>query len=145
MTHQWKAGDLARCIEPSASILRYKGIYRVKMVTPPCVWDSGFEGVGLVLHGQRHPTNRDGDFVAHRFRPILPAEPAFTTAMRALKPIFAVAPSDATGGRPVVSLPCGSSPATLSVPACTPDSASRGARPSLASAGADVSTSHEDA
>ncbi|SES08169.1 hypothetical protein [Sphingobium sp. YR768] len=49
----------------------------------------------------------------------------------------AVAPSDATGGRPAKV--ADSSPATLSVPACTPDSASRGVRPSLASAGADVS------
>ena len=55
---------------------------------------------------------------------------------------FFAVPNSEVGGRPVVSLPCGSSPATLPVPACTRDSASRGARPSHASAGADDSLSH---
>jgi hypothetical protein len=93
--HVWKAGDLARCnnddacpVYPSASA-RVKGaIYRVLEVRAitslagnPCV------GLKLDRHNPVHPiTGEEGYSNAVCFRPILPAEPAFTDAMRSLKP-----------------------------------------------------------
>lgn len=84
--HVWKAGDLARYINPAATILTHRAIYRVESVTPFQKWDRGSECVGLVLVGHCHPNNKCGHFAARNFRPIVPAEPAFTEAMRALKP-----------------------------------------------------------
>lgn len=86
MAHQWKAGDLAVCVNPGSKILSYRSIYRVEAVTPVRKWIEGFVGVGLILVGVRHPKNTCGDFCCKNLRPILPAEPAFTEAMRSLRP-----------------------------------------------------------
>jgi len=84
--HVWKAGDLAKCVNPASVILAYRGVYRVESITPFRKWNDGSECVGLLFVGHRHPANKSGHFAADNFRPILPAEPAFTDAMRSLKP-----------------------------------------------------------
>lgn len=87
MGWNWKAGDLAVCVCKESKILQYRSIYRVQAVTPTRKWSCGFVGVGLLLVGFRHPGNTSGHFCSNNFRPIQPAEPAFTKAMRELRPM----------------------------------------------------------
>ena len=83
MAHQWKAGDLAVCVDPEgrgkrcAIPPRFRATYRVLEVT--------HGGRGL-LFSELNPAPYDA-FNAHRFRPIEPAEPSFTKAMRELRPL----------------------------------------------------------
>ena len=89
MSHQWKAGDLAVCVDASAggstgiAHLEYRGTYRVERIY---VSPRGL--IGLVLFGVRNLDrwNRPVGWNADRFRPVLPAELCFTEAMRSLRP-----------------------------------------------------------
>lgn len=91
MAHQWKVGDLAVCVDDSpprmigglietkreyVERLRKGEIYRVTHIargkTVDCI------GLGDI--------NKRAGGECTRFRPILPAEPAFTEAMRSLRP-----------------------------------------------------------
>lgn len=88
MAHQWKAGDLAVCVALTipgrpvpSKILRLGRIYRVKTVR----WSVGDQCVALGLDGVYSKGPRR-DWHAEAFRPILPAEPCFTEAMRSLRP-----------------------------------------------------------
>lgn len=90
--HVWKAGDLAKCVlggfmagNPVGTFPRKGATYRVIKVIPPMEWAGDMYGAGLVLDRIR-ANNPHGGFYCGRFRPILPAEPAFTEAMRSLKP-----------------------------------------------------------
>ncbi len=95
MAHQWKAGDLAKCvigddcpIFPGSS-RRLKGaIYRVLDVKAiNDVYGRSCVGLRMDRGNPIHPVDgREGFTNAIAFRPILPAEPAFTEAMRSLKP-----------------------------------------------------------
>ncbi len=87
MSWEWKAGDLAVCVNEDAVTLQYRSIYRVEAVTPVIEWNRGYVGVGLILAGFRHPLNKSGHFCSRHFRPVEPAEPAFTNAMRELRPL----------------------------------------------------------
>lgn len=96
MAHQWKAGDLAKCVRPNGEWVPYSynipaplnapeqyGVYRVRAValtnrTLRNFWRKRL--VVLELVGIR------GRYNCCYFRPILPAEPAFTEAMRSLRP-----------------------------------------------------------
>lgn len=86
--HVWKAGDLAKCValaipsRPTPSrLLRLGRIYRVTSVR----WSVGDQCVAIGLEGvySKGPLR---DWHAECFRPTLPAEPAFTEALRSLKP-----------------------------------------------------------
>lgn len=92
MAHQWKAGDLAvkvrRKRRPgytvTPSCVQHRPPYgRPCRVVSVTVSKSG--KVGLILDGYPTPGNLFG-WAAYCFEPILPAEPAFTQAMRSLKP-----------------------------------------------------------
>lgn len=88
MAHQWKAGDLARCIRDAGSNGGKKAstpivcgrVYRVLSV-----YTSAQGPIGLMVN-QTDETDW-GCWNASWFRPILPAEPAFTKAMRELRPL----------------------------------------------------------
>lgn len=88
MAHQWKAGDLAVCVKEGGwrridgtdmggHHPAYRATVRVASV-------SLFRGEIVVLHLDGY--HEDG-YCAHRFRPIEPAEPSFTKAMRELRPL----------------------------------------------------------
>lgn len=95
MAHIWKAGDLARCvidddcpIFPTSS-RRVKGaVYRVMDVkTINDVYGNPVVGLKMDRHNPVHPVTGEKGYNSHIcFRPILPAEPAFTEAMRHLRP-----------------------------------------------------------
>ena len=100
MAHQWKAGDLAVCVDDSRRWLpfdppfRSGKVYRVEAVNADADEMIFGEPVGLILAGipefdiitpNFHCHAGDG-WVADRFHPILPAEPCFTEAMRSLRP-----------------------------------------------------------
>ncbi len=86
MAHQWKAGDLAVCVDVSGTprtrsdIPAQKAVYRVSEVFQHWSGVIGLRLVGLTLR------YGDAGYAASRFRPVLPAEPVFTEAMRSLKP-----------------------------------------------------------
>ena len=87
MAHQWKAGDVAVRVRVPHGVpgprmpSRFKigGAYRVRAVL------THLNRIGLVVdgHPSPHPTKAWG---SEMFRPILPAEPCFTEAMRSLRP-----------------------------------------------------------
>lgn len=95
MSHQWKAGDLAKCVDaadcpifPGSTRVVEGAVYRVTGVKViPDVYGKGQVGLKLDRHNCIHPvTGAEGFDHARRFRPILPAEPCFTEAMRSLRP-----------------------------------------------------------
>ena len=63
---------------------QHRGTYRVAGVR--VVKDSFGEFVALDLEEDPDAFNPEAAWEANRFRPVLPAEPAFTEAMRSLKP-----------------------------------------------------------
>lgn len=95
MAHQWKAGDLAKCVDaqkcpvyPSSTRVSLGAIYRVVGVkTIANIYGEDCVGLKLDRDNCIHPvTGMEGHENVVRFRPVLPAEPAFTEAMRSLKP-----------------------------------------------------------
>tara|TARA_Y100000114_G_scaffold153717_2_gene174290 strand:+ start:38679 stop:38981 length:303 start_codon:yes stop_codon:yes gene_type:complete len=95
MAHQWKAGDLAVCVMPGqvwdksasgapapANAPSHGKVYRfVEAVMSSRPWWQ-FWNMPILLLGFE---NVPGRYNAACFRPILPADPAFTEAMRSLK------------------------------------------------------------
>ena len=95
MAYQWKAGDLAVCVNADQcpiypeSVRRVKGaVYRViAVMSINDVYGRAQVGLKLDRHNPIHPTTgNEGYSNAVCFRPILPAEPCFTEAIRALLP-----------------------------------------------------------
>ena len=87
MAHQWKTGDLARCIRDAGSIGGKKAstpIVRGRVYRVLSVHQSAQGPIGLMVN-QTDETDW-GCWNASWFRPVLPAETAFTERMRALKP-----------------------------------------------------------
>jgi len=94
MAHQWKAGDLAVCVDNSSRWGEfaaytpwrptYRGTYKVAGVR--VIEDDLGDFVALDLVEDPDAFNPEAAWEADRFRPILPADPAFTDAMRSLKP-----------------------------------------------------------
>lgn len=88
--HVWKAGDLAKCVDDAGGFcpvekipaeIKKGKVYRVQRAGVS-VDHFGKEYVIIGLVG----FDWSRGFNTHYFRPILPAEPAFTDAMRSLKP-----------------------------------------------------------
>ncbi|EQB03894.1 hypothetical protein [Sphingobium sp. HDIP04] len=88
MAHQWKAGDLARCINDCEDDGTPLGIVRGRIYRVINVFN-GWDENGLpsfALNVGVIGTNGCDGFSADCFRPVLPAEPCFVEAMRSLKP-----------------------------------------------------------
>ncbi len=89
MAHQWKAGDLAVRVSVPADAIpeapRVLTSMKVGCIYRVCDALVHLGRVGLVIdgHPSPHPTQA---WDAEIFRPVLPAEPAFTEAMRSLRP-----------------------------------------------------------
>ena len=83
MAHQWKAGDLARCIHVGKHWSKYPIVvgraYRV-------IWAGKSAEGPVALQVSGADQEQGGCWDAAWFRPILPAEPQFVEAMRSLKP-----------------------------------------------------------
>ncbi len=85
MAHLWKVGDKAVCIRDTPWEL-YKGTMPDNPVRFGAVVSVArviaFDGITWIAFNERPKTAYDAAF----FRPVLPAEPCFTEAMRNLKP-----------------------------------------------------------
>lgn len=91
MAHLWKVGDLAVCVDDSP--VRYiDGLIETKREYVERLRKGEVYRVTHIARGKTVDCIGLGDFnklaggESTRFRPILPAEPAFTEAMRSLKP-----------------------------------------------------------
>lgn len=87
-SHQWRAGDLAQCIDDKPLAARQRML--IKRGTIYCVLATGTipeHGIGLSLEGLPKPNNgkSKGLYLATRFIPITKADDAFIEQVRNLK------------------------------------------------------------